>query len=82
MAIETVQTETKKAPAGQAAGFHPEALIVAPRHIRLVVGLPPVTIWRLRKAGLFPEPIRLSAGRIGWRRSDLEAWLAEREQCR
>ena len=37
-----------------------------------------VTIWRLRRAGTFPQPVRLSAGRIGWRADEVEAWIAER----
>lgn len=31
---------------------------------------------RLEKAGLFPRRIRLSPGRVVWRLSDIEAWLA------
>ena len=61
--------------------FDPDAEVVKARHLRLVVGLAPVTIWRLRRAGQFPPPLRLSAGRIGWRRADLEQWLAERERA-
>ena len=37
------------------------------------------TLWRLVKRGAFPRPLRLSPRRIGWRRSTIEAWLAERE---
>jgi prophage regulatory protein len=57
--------------------YDPQSEIIPPRHLRLVTG--PVTVWRLRRAGKFPEPIRLSVGRIGWRRSDLDKWLAERQ---
>ena len=28
----------------------------------------------------FPAPIRLGARAVGWRRSDVEAWLASRER--
>lgn len=29
--------------------------------------------------GDFPAPIKLGARAVGWRRSDVEAWLASRE---
>lgn len=35
------------------------------------------TVYRLVKSGQFPKQIRLSAGRVGWRKSDIEAWLNE-----
>lgn len=31
------------------------------------------------KAGQFPAPIKLGARAIGWRREDIEAWIASRE---
>lgn len=35
-------------------------------------------IYALMKAGLFPRPLRLGARAIGWRREDIEAWIAAR----
>ena len=32
------------------------------------------TVIRNVKAGTFPAPLRLSVGRIGWRKSDFESW--------
>lgn len=32
------------------------------------------------KAGRFPAPVKLGARAVGWRRSDVEAWLASRER--
>ena len=29
--------------------------------------------------GQFPAPVKLGARAVGWRRSDVEAWLASRE---
>lgn len=31
------------------------------------------------KRGTFPAPIKLGVRAVGWRRSDVEAWLASRE---
>ena len=36
------------------------------------------TLHRLRRAGEFPAAIQLSANAVGWRRSDIDAWLADR----
>src|ERR1700757_383537 len=34
--------------------------------------------YRLVKLGLFPQKVRLSPGRTGWRKSDVDEWLASR----
>ena len=78
-ALDRLQQPSRKRTA---AAFDPLALIIGPRHLRLVVGLSVVTVWRLRRAGLFPVPLKLSAGRIGWRKSDLDQWLSEREAAK
>lgn len=38
------------------------------------------TIWRLERQGQFPKHINLSPGRIAWKASDVEAWMAARER--
>lgn len=38
------------------------------------------TIYRAIDAGLFPRPLKLAARRIGWRVSDLTAWLDSRQE--
>jgi prophage regulatory protein len=43
------------------------------------VGLSFTTIWRLYRRGLFPRPVRLSPGTVGWRESEITAWLEQRE---
>jgi prophage regulatory protein len=43
-------------------------------------GLGSTTIWRERRGGRFPEPYKLSAGRVGWREDELEEWVAAREK--
>ena len=35
-------------------------------------------ILRLEKQGKFPRRIKLGARRVGWRVSEIEAWIAER----
>ncbi len=43
------------------------------------VGFSGTTLWRLERAGKFPRSIRLSVGTVGWRESDIERWITERE---
>lgn len=52
--------------------------VLAPRDVSKMLSLSLVVIWRLRQKGHFPEPIQISPKRIGYRRSDLEQWLATR----
>jgi prophage regulatory protein len=40
------------------------------------------TLWRMRRRGLFPKPMRISPGRIGWRSSDFWDWVFENYECR
>ena len=36
------------------------------------------TIWRMEKRGDLPPKIRISANIVGWRLSDIEAWLDQK----
>jgi prophage regulatory protein len=56
--------------------------ILRPRELAGYVGLSLATLWRLRRRGDLPEPIRLSPGCVGWRSSDIERWLEAREAAR
>lgn len=42
------------------------------------VGLGKTTIYRKMKAGTFPKPVQLTEDRVGWRSSDVRAWLDSR----
>jgi len=44
------------------------------------VALSDTTIWRRVKDGTFPAPVKISVGAIAWRESDIEAWIASREE--
>jgi len=43
-----------------------------------LVGLGSTTVWRLEKGGNFPARKQLSAGRVGWLRSEVEKWIESR----
>ena len=42
------------------------------------VGLSATTIWRQRRRGQFPDPVRISSGCVAWREADVESWIASR----
>lgn len=37
------------------------------------------TLWRMERRGLFPAHIRISPRLVGYRESEVRAWLASRE---
>jgi prophage regulatory protein len=43
-----------------------------------IVGIDKSTLFRLRKAGHFPRPIRLGGNSIAWVESEVVDWLASR----
>ena len=59
-------------------GVQPDAILrvdaVAER-----IGLARPTIYRMVKDGEFPRPVKITTRAVGWRESDLSAWIASRE---
>lgn len=53
--------------------------IVRPAEAAALLGISRATLWRLRRRHELPEPIRISAGAVGWRERTLSEWLDERE---
>lgn len=46
------------------------------------VGLARATVYRMMKAGTFPQAIPLSGCAVGWLRSEIEAWIIGRVRSR
>lgn len=44
-----------------------------------MVGLGYSTIWRLEREGKFPARRKLSAGRVGWVRIEVDRWAQDRD---
>ena len=44
-----------------------------------ITGLSRRTIYREINAGRFPRPVQLSSRRVGWRETELQAWLDARK---
>lgn len=53
--------------------------ILSPQRVEAMLGIDSTTIWRLRRRGLFPQPLQLSPRRVGYRRVDIERWLEQRQ---
>ena len=45
-----------------------------------IIGIDAATLWRWRKAGAFPAPMRLSSQTLRWREPDVAAWLEGRRE--
>lgn len=54
--------------------------IVRERERREITGLCRTTTYELEKKGLHPRRVELTGGRVGWRVSELEAWIKSRRQ--
>jgi prophage regulatory protein len=51
--------------------------ILRRKHVETATGLPRSTIYQRIKEGTFPPPIALGPKSVGWRRGDIDAWLAD-----
>ena len=54
--------------------------IVRPADLARLLNVSRPTLWRMRQRGELPEPLRLSAGAIGWRVATINQWLVRREE--
>lgn len=51
-------------------------MVFRTREVLTLTGLSRTTLWRMVKAGTFPQPLHASTKAIRlWRRADLEVWL-------
>lgn len=46
--------------------------------VRQMTSLSMPTLWRMERAGRFPQRVRLSGGRVGWFATEVEEWLQNR----
>jgi len=56
-------------------GFDP---LLPPQEAARLLGAHRTTIWRWVASGLLSQPIRITARKVGWRRSVIEKFLADR----
>lgn len=50
--------------------------------VEMLIGMSRSSIYRLERLGRFPERVKISDRAVGWRRDQLERWLASRPTAR
>jgi len=53
--------------------------ILRRRAVENYTGLSRSTIYAMMAEGAFPRPVKIGRRAVGWRESDIAAWLAERQ---
>jgi predicted DNA-binding transcriptional regulator AlpA len=53
-------------------------VVVGTERVTWMTGLSRTTIWRLERAGKFPQRLRLSSNRCGWLLDEVKTWIATR----
>ncbi|MBA3068130.1 MAG: AlpA family phage regulatory protein [Hyphomonas sp.] len=53
-------------------------MLLTQTEVTRVVGLSRQELWRRRQRGQFPHPVKLGVRRIGYLKSEIEAWIAGR----
>ena len=56
----------------------PERILSIKEVCRNKVGLGKSCVYAKIRNGEFPQPVQISKGRVGWRESDLDAWIKSR----
>ena len=46
-----------------------------------LINLSRSSVYRLRRQGAFPEPLKIGARAVRWRQSEIEAWIAARPRA-
>jgi predicted DNA-binding transcriptional regulator AlpA len=46
-----------------------------------IIPMSATTLWRKVAAGLFPKPVKLSAGITAWKVEDIRAWMEEKDSA-
>ena len=54
--------------------------IIRPTQLAEMLSVSKVSLWRMQKRGELPPRIKISQRAVGWRESDIEAWLNEKAE--
>ena len=67
----------KSTPSKSLAGREPIERFISEKEAGMIDGgLSHSTRWRERRDGNYPEPVKISKGRVGYRESEIRAWVA------
>jgi prophage regulatory protein len=67
-----------EADSGTSARLSGLPAVLRKKQVLRMIGLSASTVYSMQKAGVFPQPIKLSPRTTGWLTSDIERWLASR----
>ena len=56
----------------------PEDRLLPWDRVQDIAGISRTTAWRMQQTGVFPAPVAVSPGRVGWWESELTAWKHSR----
>tara|TARA_R110001583_G_scaffold19264_1_gene75573 strand:+ start:1437 stop:1619 length:183 start_codon:yes stop_codon:yes gene_type:complete len=56
-----------------------ESIIIRPAELAELLGVSQTTVWRWRKQKILQEPIKLGSRLVGWRKEDIDEWLARQK---
>jgi prophage regulatory protein len=60
--------------------LHPDR-IIREQEVRNRTGLSRTTRWRLIQRKEFPAPVNISDHAVGWKESDIQAWIEARSRA-
>lgn len=61
---------------------HKRPTIIRLSEVLQTVGLSRPTVYRMVKAGVFPQQFKLGTAAVGWLRAEVEQWIVERACAR
>lgn len=77
--LPIMKTAAARADSSTEPTTEPEDEFLTLRDVTRMLGrVHPTTIFRMRQRGEFPEPFRLTPGRIAWSRRDIAKWIEGR----
>ncbi|MBN2808627.1 MAG: AlpA family phage regulatory protein [Deltaproteobacteria bacterium] len=53
--------------------------ILRPKDLTLMLGISRTSLWRLDRDDSFPKRVTLGARSIGWKLSEVESWLEQKQ---
>ena len=59
----------------------PQNRLLRRDEVELRCGLARTTIYRMMRAGTFPEPVKVGPRAVRWAESEIERWVAERPRA-
>ena len=59
--------------------FNTPDRIIRSKEIQEITGLSRTTIWRMERAGEFPDRVSLGVGSVGWKLNEVNSWVSNRK---